>query len=175
MRPYMRLLVHKIPAVALAALALAACKPESSLKMSIEIGGVCEDCPFSRLDTLLQNTKGVIGYSYTDSTQTLQVEIDTSVISRKAFIGRLNDYGYDANESIGIPTTANLYCCDIRMPVEFDSLAIEEEEMMKETEELLKEIGDLDKDIDALEIKQETEEEKLDEDDLFKEAEEKEK
>ncbi len=141
--------------------------------MSIEIGGVCEDCPYSRLDTLLRDTKGVIGYSYTDSTQTLLVEIDTSIISRKAFIGRLNDYGYDANESIGIPTTPNLYCCSIQIPVEFDSLALEEEEMMKETEDLLKELGDVDKDIEGLEIKTEGEEENLDDDDIFKEAEDK--
>jgi hypothetical protein len=141
--------------------------------MSIEIGGVCEDCPYSRLDTLLRDTKGVIAYSYTDSTQMLEVEIDTSVISRKAFIGRLNDYGYDANESIGVPTTPNLYCCSIQVPVEFDSLAMEEEEMMKETENLLKELGDVDKDIEDLEIKNEAEDENLHEDELFKDAEEK--
>ncbi len=166
-------MTRKLSAVSALLFILSACKPEASLKMSIEIGGVCEDCPYSRLDTLLRDTKGVIGYSYTDSTQTLLVEIDTSIISRKAFIGRLNDYGYDANESIGIPTTPNLYCCSIQIPVEFDSLALEEEEMMKETEDLLKELGDVDKDIEGLEIKTEGEEENLDDDDIFKEAEDK--
>jgi hypothetical protein len=166
-------MIRKLSAVLALLFILSACKPEASMKMSIEIGGVCEDCPYSRLDTLLKDTKGVIGYSYTDSTQTLLVEIDTSIISRKAFIGRLNDYGYDANESIGIPTTPNLYCCSIQMPVEFDSLAMEEEEMMKETENLLKDLGDLDKDIDGLEIKTDVEDENLDDDDIFKEAEDK--
>lgn len=166
-------MIRKLYAVSALLFILSACKPEASIKMSIEIGGVCEDCPYSRLDTLLKDTKGIIGYSYTDSTQTLLVEIDTSIISRKAFIGRLNDYGYDANESIGIPTTSNLYCCSIQMPVEFDSLAIEEEEMMKETENLLKDLGDLDKDIEGLEIKTEVEDDNLDDDDIFKDAEDK--
>jgi copper chaperone CopZ len=100
---------------------LEGCGPKANSNTTFEVGGSCDACPKSRLDTLLTQTIGVIKVDYDTISHILAVGFDSNRVSQQILIDVLNDAGYDVNESYALLPTILDPCCQVS-DVEQDSL-----------------------------------------------------
>lgn len=94
-------------------LLLWACTPSrqysANAKAAFEIGGVCTECPGSRLDTLLRKLDGVVAVKL--DSFSLAIDYDSTALTRQFIISVLNESGYDADDNLALLPTLLDPCC----------------------------------------------------------------
>lgn len=107
------LVLRRLPALALLSLSIWACTPgrsyQPNAKLSFEIGGICSECPTTRLDTLIRKLEGVVQVRL--DSNTLALDYDSTALTRQFIISILNESGYDADDNLALLPTLVDSCC----------------------------------------------------------------
>lgn len=105
---------HTIKYFLLTFVFLTQCKqgPELNAHFKVEFGGVCDQCPTIRLDTLIRKFHPAILTVLIDSVnKTLEIGYDSTQLNITDLIFYLNSYGYDIGDNIAFEINFIDSCC----------------------------------------------------------------
>lgn len=94
---------------AVLATVLAACGKTINTEIRYDVEGPCEECPRTRLDSLLKLNDGVVEWTIDDEKGFVSIRFDSTAISRRELASLLNRGGYNADMYLGLELTDA--CC----------------------------------------------------------------
>ena len=166
--------VIRVLLIVCAAAYFVACGPKKET-VAFEIGGPCDNCPFTRLDSLLKLKEGVLSVTFDKENDKVSIEFDANKIQKDKLFDFINENGYDAGpnepaltvDGVGLPMCCERDTSDLEGTIDGE---IEiDEKLDKELESTFDKEMSADLDIDISDDTAVLEE--LDEDNLFDEDE----
>ncbi|MCS6906080.1 MAG: heavy metal-associated domain-containing protein [Bacteroidia bacterium] len=133
-----------------------------------EIEGPCENCPLTRLDSVLKTIKGIKDYTIDGKQKKMILKYDSLALPTKKLIEALNAAGYNIGEDFAISGDYGDACCENIPELMHNEEEAAEAQISNELEKLAAEfhaelVNDLSQElvIEEPAIQREVEEEKL--------------
>lgn len=132
----------------IAVVGLFSCGPSANKKLTVNIGGPCDECPTGRLDSILKSMEAYVSHKYDKETGNLIIDIDSTIMGSRQVLNELTEAGYELDtKEYGILTTlgrATDGCC-----VDEENVDLDMDEGDELVDELEKEADDLSLDLDS--------------------------
>lgn len=165
--------VIRVLLIVSAAAYFVACGPKKET-VAFELGGPCEECPFSRLDSLLKLKEGVLAVTFEKGNEKVTIEFDANKLHKDKLFDYINEHGYDAgpNEpALNVNGVGFPMCCEVDSSAldSLDQIGMIDDSLDKDLESTFDKEMAAEMDIDISDDMAVSEE--LDEDNLFDEDE----